>query len=77
VGCTAPDSNDPVDECAAVGQQCNNGNVGEFCCPDACPRNYCTAKQAPPMQFEFEMNMSMSMSMPGTIDATGVELMGV
>lgn len=48
VGCTAPDPSDFTDECPTVGQPCVNGNPGEFCCRDACPRNYCTAKQALP-----------------------------
>lgn len=45
VGCTAPDPTDPQDECPTVGEPCTSGNVGEFCCRDACPRNYCTAKE--------------------------------
>lgn len=45
VGCTAANPNDPVDECTAVGLPCDGGNEGEFCCRDACPRNYCTAKE--------------------------------
>ncbi|KAL3803334.1 hypothetical protein HJC23_009298 [Cyclotella cryptica] len=45
VGCTAPNPNDPVDECPTVGMPCKGGNEGEFCCRDACPRNYCTAKE--------------------------------
>ena len=48
VGCTAPDPTDFQDECPTIGQPCVNGNPGEFCCRDACPRNYCTAKQALP-----------------------------
>lgn len=47
VGCTAVDPANPIDECAAEGEPCPNGNNGEFCCKDGCPRNYCTAKQAP------------------------------
>ena len=47
MGCTAPDPADFEDECPTVGQPCPQGNAGEFCCRDACPRNYCTAKQAP------------------------------
>eukprot|EP00571_Detonula_confervacea_P017477 CAMPEP_0172303458 /NCGR_PEP_ID=MMETSP1058-20130122/4995_1 /TAXON_ID=83371 /ORGANISM="Detonula confervacea, Strain CCMP 353" /LENGTH=173 /DNA_ID=CAMNT_0013014279 /DNA_START=53 /DNA_END=574 /DNA_ORIENTATION=+ len=46
VGCTAPDPANPEDECPTVGEPCESGNVGEFCCRDACPRNYCTAKEA-------------------------------
>ena len=34
------------DECSTVGELCENGNPGEFCCRDGCPRNYCTAKPA-------------------------------
>jgi len=49
VGCTAPDPQDFEDECPTIGQPCIGGNPGEFCCRDACPRNYCTAKQAPAM----------------------------
>ncbi|KAL7530351.1 hypothetical protein ACHAXR_004296 [Thalassiosira sp. AJA248-18] len=45
VGCTAVDPSDPQDECPTVGEPCAGDN-GEFCCRDACPRNYCTAKQA-------------------------------
>ncbi|ACI64676.1 predicted protein [Thalassiosira pseudonana CCMP1335] len=44
VGCTAPDPSNFADECSNVGEACTNGNPGEFCCRDACPRNYCTAK---------------------------------
>ena len=47
VGCTAPDPQDFEDECPTIGEPCPQGNAGEFCCRDACPRNYCTAKQAP------------------------------
>ncbi|KAL3801062.1 hypothetical protein HJC23_002355 [Cyclotella cryptica] len=47
VGCTAPDPLNPTDECSTVGEPCVGGNSGEFCCQDACPRNYCTAKGAP------------------------------
>lgn len=47
VGCTAVDPTNPVDECSVVGEPCTSGNEGEFCCTDGCPRNYCTAKQAP------------------------------
>lgn len=47
MGCTAVDPANPIDECAVVGEPCPNGNNGEFCCKDGCPRNYCTAKQAP------------------------------
>ena len=42
------DPDDFEDECPTIGQPCVNGNPGEFCCRDACPRNYCTAKQALP-----------------------------
>lgn len=45
VGCTAPEPTNPVDECTTVGQLCPNGI--EHCCKDACPRNYCTAKEGP------------------------------
>ncbi|KAL3766501.1 hypothetical protein ACHAW5_001170 [Stephanodiscus triporus] len=45
VGCTAPDPSNPQDECPVVGEPCE-GDSGEFCCPDECPRNYCTAKEA-------------------------------
>ena len=47
MGCTAPDPQDFEDECPTIGEPCPQGNAGEFCCRDACPRNYCTAKQAP------------------------------
>ena len=46
IGCTAPDPQDFEDECSTVGEPCENGNPGEFCCLDGCPRNYCTAKPA-------------------------------
>jgi len=46
VGCTAPDPSNPTDECSPVGEPCVTDNGGEFCCLDACPRNYCTAKPA-------------------------------
>ena len=46
VGCTADDPNNPEDECSAEGAKCNNGNDREFCCPDNCPRLYCTEKEA-------------------------------
>ncbi len=49
VGCTAVDPSNPEDECTNVGEPCPNGIDGEYCCVDACPRNYCTAKQAPMM----------------------------
>ena len=45
VGCTAPNPNNPIDECPIVGQPCKDGNPGEYCCKDGCPRNYCTAKE--------------------------------
>ncbi|KAL7538366.1 hypothetical protein ACHAWF_006060 [Thalassiosira exigua] len=45
--CTAPDPSDFQDECSTVGQPCDNANVGEYCCRDGCPRNYCTAKVLP------------------------------
>ncbi|KAL7518120.1 hypothetical protein ACHAWX_002979 [Stephanocyclus meneghinianus] len=45
VGCTATNPNNPVDECTTVGLPCDGGNEGEYCCRDACPRNYCTAKE--------------------------------
>ena len=45
VGCTAPNPNNPIDECTTVGQPCVDGNPGEYCCRDGCPRNYCTAKE--------------------------------
>mmetsp|Transcript_21190 Transcript_21190/g.38368 ORF Transcript_21190/g.38368 Transcript_21190/m.38368 type:complete len:223 (+) Transcript_21190:81-749(+) len=48
VGCTATDPSDAQDECEPVGEPCSNGIAGEFCCRDACPRNYCTAKEALP-----------------------------
>jgi hypothetical protein len=44
VGCTAPDPFNPEDECPTVGEPCDTGN-GEYCCLDACPRNFCTAKE--------------------------------
>jgi len=47
VGCTALDLTDPQDECPTVGEPCAGATDGEFCCRDGCPRNYCTAKQAP------------------------------
>lgn len=47
VGCTAPDPSDFEDECPTLGEPCVDGEAGEFCCRDACPRNYCTAKAAP------------------------------
>jgi len=47
VGCTAVDPANPIDECDVIGEPCVDGNEGEFCCLDNCPRNYCTAKQAP------------------------------
>lgn len=46
VGCTAFDPSDPKDECSTIGEPCQ-GNAGEFCCRDGCPRNYCTAKITP------------------------------
>jgi len=46
VGCTAVDPQNPTDECDVVGEPCVDGNPGEFCCLDECPRKYCTAKQA-------------------------------
>jgi len=46
VGCTAVDPSNPIDECDIIGEPCVDGNEGEFCCIDTCPRNYCTAKQA-------------------------------
>jgi hypothetical protein len=49
VGCTAVDPTNPEDECTTVGEPCLNGQDGEYCCLDGCPRNYCTAKQAPMM----------------------------
>ena len=48
MGCTAPDPQNFEDECPTIGEPCPQGNAGEFCCRDACPRNYCTAKQALP-----------------------------
>ncbi|KAL7472667.1 hypothetical protein ACHAXS_013038 [Conticribra weissflogii] len=48
VGCTAPDPNNPVNECDPIGEPCVGGNAGEFCCQDGCPRNYCTAKPGLP-----------------------------
>jgi hypothetical protein len=45
VGCTAPDPDNLIDECPTVGQPCVDGNDGEYCCKDGCPRNYCTAKE--------------------------------
>lgn len=45
VGCTAPNPSNPVDECPTIGQPCEGGNPGEYCCRDGCPRNYCTAKE--------------------------------
>lgn len=47
VGCTAVDITDPQDDCPTVGDLCPGSTIGEFCCTDGCPRNYCTAKQAP------------------------------
>mmetsp|Transcript_26342 Transcript_26342/g.48450 ORF Transcript_26342/g.48450 Transcript_26342/m.48450 type:complete len:331 (-) Transcript_26342:257-1249(-) len=47
VGCTAVDPTNFEDECPTVGEPCPNAVFGEFCCLDGCPRNYCTAKQAP------------------------------
>jgi hypothetical protein len=47
VECTAPDPADPQDECQVVGEPCPDATQGEYCCLDACPRKYCTAKQAP------------------------------
>lgn len=47
VGCTATDLNNPVDDCDVVGEPCEDDVPGTFCCLDACPRKYCTAKQAP------------------------------
>lgn len=44
VGCTAPDPSNFEDECPTVGEPCDTGN-GEYCCLDACPRNFCTAKE--------------------------------
>mmetsp|Transcript_2136 Transcript_2136/g.5089 ORF Transcript_2136/g.5089 Transcript_2136/m.5089 type:complete len:234 (+) Transcript_2136:65-766(+) len=60
VGCTAPDPNNPEDECSAEGAQCNNGNEREFCCSDNCPRLYCTEKEAI-QNAEFDTELSMSM----------------
>lgn len=45
VDCTAVDPANPINECPVVGEPCPSGNAGEFCCLDACPRRYCTAKQ--------------------------------
>lgn len=47
VGCTAVDPQNPKDECPTVGEPCPDSTDGEFCCRDACSRNYCTARQAP------------------------------
>lgn len=47
VQCTAPDPLNPVDECELIGEPCPDGNEGEFCCLDGCPRKYCTAKVMP------------------------------
>lgn len=47
VGCTAVDPTNFENECPTVGEPCPNALFGEFCCLDGCPRNYCTAKQAP------------------------------
>ena len=35
-----------TDECPIIGQPCPDGNSGEFCCRNQCPRN-CTARQPP------------------------------
>lgn len=49
VGCTAIDLSDPQDECTTVGEPCpGSADVPIYCCRDACPRNYCTAKEAQP-----------------------------
>ena len=49
VGCTAVDLSDPQDECTTVGEPCpGSADVPIYCCRDACPRNYCTAKEAQP-----------------------------
>ena len=52
VGCTASDPTQFADECSVIGAPCLNGNPGEYCCIDLCPRKYCTAKEASPVQLE-------------------------
>ncbi|EJK66395.1 hypothetical protein THAOC_12693 [Thalassiosira oceanica] len=48
VGCTAPDPDNPENECSVEGAKCNNGNDREFCCSDNCLRLYCTEKEGLP-----------------------------
>lgn len=72
IGCTAPDPQDFEDECSTVGELCENGNPGEFCCRDGCPRNYCTAKPATSSVKQFSAsntNGSSSYSLVGAATA--------
>ena len=43
------DLSNPQDECTTVDEPCpGSADVPIYCCRDACPRNYCTAKEAQP-----------------------------
>ena len=47
IGCTSPDPLAVTDECSIVGSLCPTRiEFGEYCCPDECGRNFCTAKPA-------------------------------
>ena len=70
VQCTAPDPNNFDDECPRVGQVCSNGNPGEYCCRDLCPRNYCTAKGAQALTFTAKNNDNSSSSGNNAVGAT-------
>lgn len=61
VGCTAVDPADPQDECPTVGEPCPDSTGGEYCCLDACPRNYCTAKQAKMLLNELNLTITLPM----------------
>ena len=52
VGCTASDPTQFADECSVIGAPCLDGNPGEYCCMDLCPRKWCTAKEASSVQLE-------------------------
>ena len=54
VVCTAVDLSNPQDECTTAGEPCpGSADVPIYCCRDACPRNYCTAKEAQPNDASF------------------------
>ena len=74
VGCTAVDPANPIDECTAVGEPCPNGNNGEFCCKDGCPRNYCTAKQAPAKIIKKMASTAADENEPGEVSEAPVRV---